>query len=430
MKKIFKKIIIQILTWQSRLILKKYHPKVIAITGSVGKTSTKDAVYTVLSHFYSVRKSAKSFNSEIGLPLTILGCPNGWNNPIVWVENIFLGFGLLIFKHKYPKYLVLEVGAGKPNDIKSVAPWLAPDIVVLTRFPDVPVHVKFFGSTERLIEEKVYLAQALKKDGVLIVNHDDKNVYNTHHKIKRRFVSYGFDENATYKASYVQMNSTEEKNHTLGMHFKMEYNGSTFPVSMNNIVGMHHVYAGLSALSVAVESGCDILEAIKALADYHTPPGRLSIISGINESLIIDDTYNASPVAMEAALEVLKSIQGKRRIAVLGDMLELGKMTEEAHKKIGRQASGIADIIVLVGPRSKFIADGVLECEFNPKNLFSFDSSVTAGKFLVGIIENSDVILAKGSQGIRMEKAVKMIMDNPNEASKLLCRQEKEWQKR
>ncbi|MCC6323690.1 hypothetical protein IT400_02765, partial [Candidatus Nomurabacteria bacterium] len=255
MKKVFKNIVIQILTWQARLILKKYRPKVIAITGSVGKTSTKDAVYTVLSHFFSVRKSAKSFNSEIGLPLTILGVPNGWNNPLVWIENILKGFWMLIYKYKYPKYLVLEVGAGKPNDIKKVAPWINPDVVVLTRFPDVPVHVEFFGSTERLIEEKVYLAQALKKDGVLIVNHDDKNVYNIHHKIKRRFVSYGFNENATYKASYVQMNSTEEKNNTLGMHFKMEYNGSTFPVSMNNIVGMHHIYAGLSALSVAIESG-------------------------------------------------------------------------------------------------------------------------------------------------------------------------------
>lgn len=430
MKNFSKKIIIKVLCWQARLILKKYRPKVIAITGSVGKTSTKDAIYTVLSRFYSVRKSAKSFNGDIGLPLTILGVPNGWNNPIVWIENIFKGFWLLIYKHKYPKYLVLEVGAGKPNDIKNIAPWIAPDVVVLTRFPDVPVHVEFFGSTERLIEEKVYLAQALKKDGVLIVNHDDKAVYNVHHKIKRRFVSYGFDEQATYKASYPQMNAANLSETFLGMHFKMQYNGSTFPVSMNHIVGMHHIYAGLAALSVAIESGCDILESIKALAEYKTPCGRLAVIAGMNESTIIDDTYNASPVAMESALDVLESVHGKRRIALLGDMLELGKMTEEAHRNIGLKASSIADIIVLVGPRSKFIADGALENGFAQKNLYSFDTSVTAGKFLDGIIEKGDVILAKGSQGIRMERAVKMIMDNPSDASKLLCRQEKEWEKR
>lgn len=428
MKNIFKKIIVSILSWEARLVLKKYHPKVIAITGSVGKTSTKDAVYTVLSKFYSVRKSAKSFNSEIGLPLTIIGVPNGWNNPIVWIENIFKGLWMIIYKHKYPKYLVLEVGAGKPGDIKSVAPWLNPDVVVLTRFPDVPVHVEFFGSTEKLIEEKMNLAYALKKDGVLIVNHDDKNVYNVHHKVKRRFVSYGFDEGATYRAMYADINGVEGQK--MGMHFKMEYNGSVFPVSMNNIVGMHHIYAGLIAISVAVECGCDILESIKAVADYKTPPGRLAVISGMNDSIIIDDTYNASPVAMEAALDVLKLVKGKRKIALLGDMLELGKMTEEAHRKIGIIANDVADILVLVGPRSKFIADGAIDNGFNIKNLYSFDSSITAGKFLDGIIEKGDVILAKGSQGIRMERAVKMIMANPDQANKLLCRQEREWEKR
>lgn len=428
MKKILKNIVVSILTWESRIILKKYHPKVVAITGSVGKTSTKDAVYTVLSKFYSVRKSAKSFNSEIGLPLTILGCPNGWNNPIVWLENIFKGLWMIIYKHKYPKYLVLEVGAGKPGDIKSVAPWLAPDVVILTRFPDVPVHVEFFGSTEKIIEEKMNLAYALKKDGVLIVNYDDKNVYNVHHKVKRRFVSYGFDEGASYRAMYADIKDTGEQK--MGMHFKMEYNGSVFPVSMNNIVGRHHIYAGLAAITVAVECGCDILESIKAIADYKTPPGRLAVIPGINESIIIDDTYNASPVAMEAGLDVLESINGKRHIALLGDMLELGKMTEEAHRKVGVKASVIADIIICVGPRSKFIADGATENGFIAKNLYSFDSAITAGKFLDGIIEKGDVILAKGSQGIRMERAVKMIMAHPENASKLLCRQEKEWEKR
>jgi UDP-N-acetylmuramoyl-tripeptide--D-alanyl-D-alanine ligase len=367
MKKLFKKIIVNILTWESRLILKKYNPKVVAITGSVGKTSTKDAVYTVLSKFYSVRKSAKSFNSEIGLPLTIIGVPNGWSNPIVWIENIFKGFWMIIYKHKYPKYLVLEVGAGKPGDIRSVAPWLAPDVVILTRFPDVPVHVEFFGTTEKIIEEKMNLAYALKKDGVLIVNHDDKNVYNVHHKVKRRFVSYGFDEGATYKAMYADISSNDENK--MGMNFKMEHNGSVFPVSMNNIVGKHHIYAGLIAITVAVECGCDILESIKAISDYKTPPGRLAVIEGMNDSTIIDDTYNASPVAMEAALDVLKLVKGKRKIALLGDMLELGKMTEDAHRKIGILANEIADILVLVGPRSKFIADGAIENGFNIKEL-------------------------------------------------------------
>src|SRR3989339_2092923 len=175
MKKAFKKIIVFIITWQAKLIIKKYNPKIIAITGSVGKTSTKDAIFTILSKFKIVRKSQKSFNSEIGLPLTILGSENGWNDPFIWLENIIHGFYLILWKQSYPEYLVLEVGVGKPGDIKNnVAPWLNPDMVVITRFPDKPVHVEFFESVESIIEEKSALAFALKKDGILVLNHDDE----------------------------------------------------------------------------------------------------------------------------------------------------------------------------------------------------------------------------------------------------------------
>src|SRR5579863_1665420 len=114
MKKLFKKTVTYILRIESKLVLRKYKPKVIAITGSVGKTSTKDAVYAVLSKVAHVRKSEKSYNSEIGLPLTILGIPNGWNNPFVWLQNIFQSLWLLVSTHKYPEWLVLEVGVGKP----------------------------------------------------------------------------------------------------------------------------------------------------------------------------------------------------------------------------------------------------------------------------------------------------------------------------
>src|SRR3989339_1493297 len=174
MKTSFKKIITYIIRAEAQLVIRKYKPKIIAITGSLGKTSTKDAVYAVLSKIAYVRKSEKSFNSEIGLPLTILGCPNGWSNPFIWIENIVQSFWLIIWRAPYPEYLVLEVGVGKPGDMKkNVTPWLAPDMVVITRFPDKPVHVEFFDSVDSIIEEKSALAFALKPDGVLILNHDD-----------------------------------------------------------------------------------------------------------------------------------------------------------------------------------------------------------------------------------------------------------------
>ena len=120
-KNTFRKIVTIILIWQARIVLKRYRPKIIAVTGSVGKTSTKDAIFTILSKFKTVRKSEKSYNSEIGLPLTILGVPNGWNSSVVWIENIIKGFLLILWTKSYPEWLILEVGAGKPNDIKKVA---------------------------------------------------------------------------------------------------------------------------------------------------------------------------------------------------------------------------------------------------------------------------------------------------------------------
>jgi len=433
MKKIFKKIIVKIITWQARLVLARYHPKIIAITGSVGKTSTKDAIFTVLSKFKSVRKSEKSFNSEIGLPLTILGLPNGWDNPVIWLENIIRGFKIIIFKGSYPEYLVLEVGVGKPGDIKkNVAPWLAPDMVVITRFPDKPVHVEFFGSAEKIIEEKSALAYALKKDGLLILNRDDEKVYALHGKVDRKTISYGIEEDATYHATYPTHQSILEDDITVpnGISFKLVYNGNTYPVLLPHIVGMHYVGSALAALAVASEVGCDILKSINIISEYVTPPGRLSLIEGINNSLLIDDTYNASPVATEAAIEVLKEIKGKRKVAVFGDMLELGKFTEQEHRLIGEKFIGVADFIVTVGLRAKSTADEALKKGFPAKNLRSLDTAILAADFLKTFVKKGDVVLIKGSQGIRLERATAALMAHPEFKDKLLCRQEKEWQNR
>lgn len=432
-KNTFKKIIVTIVTWQAKMVLRKYKPKIIAITGSVGKTSTKDAIFTVLSKFKTVRKSEKSFNSEIGLPLTILGCPNGWSNPVVWIENIVKSFGLIILNKAYPEYLILEIGVGKPGDIKrNVVPWLHPDIVVITRFPDKPVHVEFFGSVDDIVEEKSALAFAMKKDGVLVLNHDDEKVYNIHNKANRRTVSYGLNENATYKETYpIYLNTTVDGVEvTRGLSFKLEHDGHTFPVMLPNIVGMHYIGSALAAIAVAAEVGCDLLQSINYISEYSTPPGRLSLIEGINNSTIIDDTYNSSPVAAMAAVEVLSEMKSKRKIAVLGDMLELGRYTEEEHHNLGTLIAPVASMLVLVGPRAKFIAEGAIENGFNLKELYSFDSSKTAAKFLEGVVEKGDLVLIKGSQGVRLERAVEAIMTHKELKDKLLCRQEKEWQAR
>ena len=433
MKKIFKKIVVAIVTWEAQMVIKRYNPKIIAITGSVGKTSTKDAIFTVLSKFKTVRKSEKSFNSEIGLPLTILGCPNGWDNPFTWIENIVRGFWMIIWKGYYPEYLVLEVGVGKPGDIKNnVLPWLRTDIVVMTRFPDKPVHVEFFGSVEKIIEEKSALIYTLKKDGVLILNHDDEKVFALHNKATGKTVSYGMNENATYRASYPVYLYKNKNDISIpdGINFKLENEGHTFPVNLPNIISLHHIGQALASLACAKEIGCDLLFSINAIKEYITPPGRLTLIEGINNSIIIDDTYNSSPIAMDVALEALKEMKGKRKIAVLGDMLELGKFTQEEHHLVGEKIVGVADMLVTVGIRAKYIAEGALENKFPKKEIYNFDSSKTVAKFLEGIVREGDIVLLKGSQGVRLERAVEAIMAHKEDKKKVLCRQDKEWQNR
>ncbi len=426
-KEKLKRIIIKILIWESKLVLKKYNPKIIAVTGSVGKTSTKDAIFTILSRFKKVRKSEKSFNSEIGLPLTILGLSNAWSNPLGWLENIIYGFLLLLWKHEYPEYLILEVGASKPGDIKkNIAPWLHPDILVITRFPDIPPHIEFFNNLESLIEEKSSLIKSLKKDGFLVLNHDDSRIYSLHNKSNSKTVSFGLNENSTYKFSNI-IQPDDISNLSKGISFKFFYDGNTFPVMLPNVIGTQYVYTSTAAIACADIIGCDILSSIDYIKEYKNPPSRLSVLEGINNSKIIDDTYNSSPVAVSTALDIFEKIKAKRKIIVLGDMLELGKYTEEEHFKIGERLRGVADILITVGARAHFIVEGAIDNKFNKKNIYSFNSSETVSKFLEGIIEEGDLILLKASQAIRLEKTVLCIMQEKNNSFEIICRQEKEW---
>src|SRR3989338_2206143 len=174
MKNFLKKAIVLILICEARLVLSRYRPKIIAITGSMGKTAAKDAICAALSGGgLRARKSEKSFNSELGVPLTILGLENAWRNPLRWAENILRGLWLAARKTGYPAWLVLEVGADRPGDIRKIARWLRPDIAVITGVSDIPAHVEFFDSPAHVLKEKRTLADSLKLGGKLILNGDD-----------------------------------------------------------------------------------------------------------------------------------------------------------------------------------------------------------------------------------------------------------------
>jgi UDP-N-acetylmuramoyl-tripeptide--D-alanyl-D-alanine ligase len=436
MKNTFKKIIAYILKTESRLVLAKYKPKVIAITGSVGKTSTKDAVYAVLSHISYIRKSEKSFNSEIGLPLTILGAPNGWNDPIVWTKNIFKGLWLIIWPHKYPEWLVLEVGVGKPNDMYDVASWLKTDAVIITAIGETPAHIEFFNSRKHLVEEKSQLIKTLKRDGLLILNADDETVLDMKTNIKNRTITYGFKEGSDILGSADSI-FYNGKNEPEGIIFRIDVDGNSLPVVIEGVFGRNHVYASLAALALSYGLKLNMLDAVSSLKNYDVPPGRMRLLKGIKGSLIIDDTYNSSPAAGESALRTLGDIRREkknkgpsgRKIAILGDMLELGRHTVQAHKNIGKIASGCVDVLMVVGPRAKSIKEGAIDAGMTGE-IYEFLDSYEAANFIKTFIEGLDIVLIKGSQGIRMERVVEAVILDQKNKDKLLVRQDDEWQRK
>lgn len=434
MKSTFKKIIAYVLQLESRLIIWKYKPKIVAITGSVGKTSTKDAVYAVISGTVHVRKSEKSYNSEIGLPLTILGVPNGWNNPLTWLKNILKGLWLFLAPHNYPKWLVLEVGVGKPGDMRRTASWLETDAVIITAIGATPAHIEFFDSRESLIREKNELITTLKKDGVLILNADDKDVLAMKIKNKRQTVTYGFGIESDILGSSDNI-FYDDEGVPRGVIFRVDIEGKSLPVVIMGVFGRNHVYASLGALALASILKFNMIDATDLLKSYDVSPGRMRLLAGINETLIIDDSYNSSPIACESALKTLAEVKSTgRKIAILGDMLELGRHTEEAHANIGKIArenlSGTKDVLVVVGLRAKAFKEGALHAGMEEKNIYEFLDSDETAKFVKSFIQKGDLVLIKGSQGMRMERIVEAILSDVKNKNKLLVRQDDEWQRK
>ncbi|MDO8561657.1 MAG: UDP-N-acetylmuramoyl-tripeptide--D-alanyl-D-alanine ligase [bacterium] len=428
---VLREIVTMILTWEARLVLARYKPRVIAVTGSVGKSTTKDAIFAGLAESVYVRKSEKSLNSDTGVPLAILGLESGWRNPFKWLANIAKGFWLVFSLRPYPEWLVLEVGADRPGDIRKIAQWLKPDIVVVTAIPDMPAHVEFFESSEEIMREKLSLAENLKPGGTLVLYGDNLRMMEAQKGIQARKITFGLENYNDLIASHDEI--IYENGKPVGTRFRVNHAGSSIPVSIFGALGRPPIYAGLAALAVGTLVGVDFVSISKALGEWAMASGRLRILPGLNGSVIIDDTYNSSPAAAFAALDTLKSVAGaKRRIAILGDMLELGKWSGESHRKLGERAAECADMILTVGIRAREIAESTKDAGMREKaiRVFNQNESAHAGKELARELREGDLVLVKGSQGMRMERAVLEIMAEPERAHELLVRQEPEWLKK
>lgn len=422
----------------AKAYLWKYRPVIVAVTGNAGKTATREAIASVLRPNRNIRVSGGNLNTELGVPLTIIGDwyreYNESSGPGFWFKVLAQGFFGWFLPLGYPEVLVLEYGAGQPGDIKYLAHSFRPHVGVVTSVGDIPVHVEFFASPKELAAEKAHLVRDLSAQDIAVLNADDLTVLEMKDKTKARIATFGFDELATVWISNLET-SLDHDGKPVGVVFKLHNDGSFVPVKITGSLGKGQALAAAAAAAVGLTAfKMNLVDVSSALSGYAGPKGRMHVLPGIKDTLIIDDTYNSSPSAMHLALSTLRELPLRpelpgRKIAVLGDMLELGKHTIEAHQAAGDMVGDIADILVCVGARAKFIAESAAN-QMDRANIHTFDTSDDAKLKVQELLQPGDIVLVKGSQGMRMEKVVEEIMAEPERKAELLVRQNRRWREK
>jgi UDP-N-acetylmuramoyl-tripeptide--D-alanyl-D-alanine ligase len=421
----------KILASLSKKILAKYKPKVVGITGSVGKTTAKDMTAAVLAGRFRVGTTSKNNNNEIGVPLAIIGVHDAPGSSLfAWIAALLKGVWLLVVRNnQYPEVLVLEMGADKPGDIKYLVELAPCTVGVLTWISHA--HTEFFKTLKQIAEEKKKILSHLEKTGTAVINFDNELVRETAAATKATVITYGFKDGAELQASDVKIMYDPITGWPSGINCKINFKGHSVPLFFPGVIAEHIVGFSLAALAVGDVFSINLVEAAEALTQAETPKGRMRLLKGIKNTLLIDDTYNSSPDAAKSALKTLAHLQntsGGKRYAVLGDMLELGPETEIAHREVGfAVAEAGVDFLITVGEASKITCHAAAEAGLSENQIAAFADSGAAGKFLQEKIKAGDIILVKGSQGVRMERVVKEVMNDPLEAPNLLVRQTKEW---
>ncbi len=351
----------------------QFTPRVVGITGSVGKTTTKELVARVLAQRFNVLRSQGSFNNEIGLPLTLLA---------------------LTSEHQY---VVLEMGMYVRGDIRHLAQIARPHIGVVTMVE--AVHAERAGRLGDIALGKQELVESLPPapEGVAILNCDDPRVCIMAGATQARVFYYGLADVADLWADKVESLGLE------GIRMRLHYGKETLYLRVP-LLGQHSVHTVLRATAVGLVEGLtwqEIVEGLRAPG----PQLRLVTVQGRNGSLVIDDTYNASPPSTLAALNLLKDLDG-RKIAVLGDMLELGDYEEEGHRKVGVRAAGVVQVLVTVGERARWIAEEARLAGLPADAVHSFATSAEAIAWLQDQVQPKDVILVKGSHAMHLDEVV------------------------
>jgi len=362
--------------WRSRFAL-----PVIGVTGSVGKTTTKEVIAHMLSARYDVLKSEGNYNNEIGVPLTLLRL------------------------RPHHQCAVIEMGMYALGEIAAYCQWAKPRIGVVTIV--APVHLSRLGSIENIAKAKAELPAALppeEEGGVAILNYDDERVRAMAATTRARPLTYGLNPQADLWAEDIESFGLS------GIAFTLRYGRGRWLARLP-LIGRHSVHTALRAAAVGLVMGMDLDEVIESL---RTPATQLRMVmaKGPFDSLVLDDTYNASPESTLAALNLLAEINEGPRVAVLGDMLELGELEQQAHDEVGCRAGIVAQYVIGVGERAAWICRAAVECGAPRERVFHVMTNEEALTVLRQIVREQCVILVKGSRGMQMEEIVSSLTSN------------------
>lgn len=352
--------------WRSRLDV-----RVIGITGSVGKSTTKELVAQVLSQRYRTLKNLGNLNNEIGLPLTLLRLGEGYQRA------------------------VLEMGFYVPGEIAFLCEISRPSVGIVTWIGTV--HAERAGSREAIAQGKGELVEALPDDGVAILNYDNAFTREMAVRARARVMYYGLDSAAHLWADQIESFGLE------GIHFRMHYGDEVMYVRAP-LIGRHSVHNALAAVAAGLAEDLSWDEILSGLTTAYAQL-RLVAVRSENGALLLDDTYNASPESMLAALNLLEEMEG-RKIAVLGDMLELGQYERQGHELVGRRAAEVADVLITLGQRARMIAEAALRGGMKSSDILQLGDQAEVTSWLDANLTATDTVLLKGSHGLRMDRIV------------------------
>ncbi len=413
-KKIGKRILCVIMERQVKALRSRHDFKVVAVVGSVGKTSTKLAISKVLGTTNIVRHQEGNYNDRLTVPLVMFGHNNpGLFNFLSWAKILLSNQKQI--KGSFPyDVVVLELGTDAPGQIEEFA-YINPDIAIVTAA--TPEHMEFFKTVEAVAKEELAVAKFSKKT---IINIDDVPASSL--ASIAGYISYGTDKKAEYRVNLSNTSQGIPQKITIKTPDNSKLNSEI------NLLGFQGAKVALGAFTVACEFGMDDGEVAEALSSLEAFSGRMRILEGINGSIIVDDTYNASPAAVSAALDVLYKLDAPQKIAILGTMNELGDTSKQAHIDMGNYCdSGELDYVVTIGKDAqKYTAPAATKkgCK-----VASFDSPYEAGEFVKDKLKSGAVILAKGSQNrVFAEESLKTLLANESDEQKLV-RQSNYWLK-